>query len=91
MLADVQPEAYEEPQVCPYPGCGDKRLYLRQLYSKRLRDTLVHEVRAKRYHCLRVYPKGVSKAKSPLRLGGPAVLQLWSCCPGAEGSWASFV
>lgn len=80
LLPDVQPEVYEEPEVCPYPGCGGKRLYLRQLYPKRLRDTLVHEVRAKRYQCLkcfrtfRVYPKGVSKAKSSPRLRGLAVL-----------------
>ena len=79
LLPPVQPDVYGEPNACPY-GCSGSRFKLRQDWPKPLRDTLLREVVAHRYECLRcgrtfrVYPTGVSAAQSSARLKGLGVL-----------------
>ncbi len=79
LLPPVQPDVYEEPNACP-SRCGSIRLYLRQESPKRVRDTLVTEVVARHYECLRcrrtfrVYPTGISKVRTSARLKGLSVL-----------------
>lgn len=80
LLPPVEPGVYNEPVACPREGCGGKRLHLRQESPKRVRDTLVTEVVARRYECLRcgrtfrVYPTGISKVRTSSRLRGLSVL-----------------
>src|SRR5689334_6669977 len=80
LLPKVEAEKYAEPEECPNAGCGGKRFDLRQEVEKPVRDTVVREVKAKRYECLRcgqtfrVYPAGVSADQSSVRLKGLAVL-----------------
>jgi len=80
LLPRVEPDLYHEPRVCPYAGCGGHRFHLRQACRKAVRDTVVQEVIARRYECLRcgrtfrVYPVGVSDDQTSARLKGLAVL-----------------
>jgi len=80
LLPRVEPDLYPEPKVCPYPGCQGQRFHLRQEVRKPLRDTVLHEVVARRYECLRcgrtfrVYPVGVSEDQTSVRLKGVAIL-----------------
>jgi hypothetical protein len=80
LLPPVQPDVYREPAACPYEGCGGSLFGLRQDWHKPLRDTVLSEVVAHRYGCLRcgrtfrVYPTGVSRAQSSARLKGLGVL-----------------
>ena len=80
LLPSVRPDVYSEPVVCPYEGCGGTHFKLRQDWRKPLRDTLLTEVVAHRYQCLRcgrtfrVYPTGVSHAQVSARLKGLSVL-----------------
>jgi len=68
----VKPDAFQELQFCPYPGCKGE-------IPKPLRDTLYQEVKAYRYRCLRcgrmfrVYPTGVSREHFSQRVKGLAV------------------
>lgn len=80
LLPRVEPEKLEEPKVCPYEGCGGKRVRWHQDVKKALRDTKYEQVPAQRYQCLkckrtfRVYPPGVSRAQTSLRGKGLAVM-----------------
>ena len=76
----VQPDLYPEPPGCPYPACAGRHVQLRQSVTKPLRDTVLREVVARRYQCLRcgrtfrVYPVGVTHDQTSARLKGVAVL-----------------
>ena len=79
-LAKVNPEAIAVPTRCAYAGCGGRKFHLRQEVAKALRDTVYHEVQARRYQCLRckrtfrVYPEGASRAQTSQRVKGLAVM-----------------
>ncbi len=80
MLPVVRVDEYVLPTVCPGGGCGGTRFKLMQEATKRLRDTTLREVIARRYWCVRcgrtfrVYPSGVSRAQCSHRLKGLGVL-----------------
>lgn len=80
ILPHVVPEEIHAPTVCPYKGCGGRRFQLHQVVEKPLRDTRYPTVEAQRHECLRcgrtfrVYPRGVSRAQTSLRVKGLAVL-----------------
>jgi hypothetical protein len=80
LLPRVEPDVYPEPPVCPNPQCGGQHFHLRQEVAKPLRDSLLKEVTARRYECLRcgqtfrIYPKGVSADQTSDRLKGLGVL-----------------
>jgi transposase-like protein len=80
LLPKVEPGVFEEPRVCPNQKCGGKQFHLRQEVPKAVRDTVLHEVTARRYECLRcgqtfrVYPLGITADQTSLRLKGLAVL-----------------
>jgi len=75
VAAEIQP-----PVHCPYHGCGGHHFRFHQVVRKPLRDTGYREVEAYRYQCLRcertfrVYPTGVTRAQTSLRVKGLAVL-----------------
>ncbi len=78
-LPSVKPDAFQEPQVCPYPGCKGKHFRRVQEVPKPLRDTQYQEVKAQRCRCLRcgrtfrVYPTRVSRDPFSQRVKGLAV------------------
>ncbi len=80
LLPPVQPDTYVEPTRCPLSDCGGTRFKVRQYWRKPLRDTVLSEVVARRYECVRcqrtfrLYPTGVSRAHSSARLKGLGVL-----------------
>jgi hypothetical protein len=80
ILPRVEADLYPEPKVCPYPGCQGRHFQLRQESRKPVRDTVLREVVARRYGCLRcgrtfrVYPVGISEDHTSARLKGLAVL-----------------
>jgi hypothetical protein len=80
LLPKVEPEKWEEPTRCVYPGCAGRRFRLHQPVKKPLRDTIYQEVQVYRYQCLkcqrtfRVYPQGTSSAQTSQRVKGLAVL-----------------
>jgi hypothetical protein len=80
LLPPVRADVYDEPTACPYEGCTGTRFHMRQEWQKPVRDTLVTEVIARRYECLRcrrtfrVYPIGISKVQTSARLRGLGVL-----------------
>jgi len=67
-------------QECPYADCESGYFRFHQEVSKALRDTVYPEVSAHRYQCLRcqrtfrVYPAGVTRAQTSLRVKGLAVM-----------------
>ncbi len=78
ILPRVDPTEFTEPRECPY--CGGRYFRVLQTVSKPLRDTVCHQVCARRYVCLkcghtwRVYPTGVSRAQVSRRVEGLAVM-----------------
>jgi hypothetical protein len=78
-LPPVKPDAFQAPQICPYPGCKGRHFQQVQEVPKPLRDTQYQEVTAQRYRCLRcgrtfrVYPTGVSRDHFSQRVKGLAV------------------
>jgi hypothetical protein len=76
----LQPDAYPAVTGCPYPGCGGRHLQRWQAVRKPIRDTVLSEVVARRYRCLRcgrtfrVYPVGVGPDHTSARLRGVAVM-----------------
>lgn len=80
ILPVVKGDEYVVPAECPGGGCGGARFKLMQETTKRLRDTTLREVVARRYWCVRcgrtfrVYPSGVSRAQCSQRLKGLGVL-----------------
>ena len=80
ILPRVFPTDLQPPTLCPYEGCGGRHFQFHQAVEKPLRDTRYREVEAHRYECLRcrrtfrVYPQGVTRAQTSLRVKGLAVL-----------------
>lgn len=80
ILPQVVPMEMDPPTVCAYPGCDGRHFGFHQAVEKPLRDTRYPEVEAHRYQCLRcgrtfrVYPQGVTRAQTSLRVKGLAVL-----------------
>jgi hypothetical protein len=80
ILPQVAPTETHPPLCCPYQGCGGQHFRFHQVVAKPLRDTRYPEVEAYRYECLRcgrtfrVYPRGVTRAQTSLRVKGLAVL-----------------
>ncbi len=80
ILPVVKEGEFQEPTRCPYRGCTGKHFRLHQEVDKPLRDTVYPSVKARRYQCLRckrtfrVYPTGVSRAQTSLRVQGLAVM-----------------
>jgi transposase-like protein len=80
ILPPVQPEVYPAVVSCPYAGCGGQHVQHWQAVAKPLRDTVLSEVIAQRYRCVRcgrtfrVYPLGVSHDQTSARLKGVAVM-----------------
>jgi hypothetical protein len=76
----VKPDEISVPTACPHGHCGGRHFRLHQVVAKSVRDTLVAQVSARRYQCLRcrrtfrVYPTGVSQAPTSQRLKGLAVM-----------------
>jgi transposase-like protein len=81
-LPRVEPEHYEQPQCCPYVGCGGRHFKAHGVKGevKPLRDPHYSQVTAYRWRCLqcgrtfRVYPRGVSNDQQSDRLKGLSVL-----------------
>jgi hypothetical protein len=48
VLPKVNPQAIIVPTRCRYAGCNGRTFHLRQQVSKRLRDTVYHEVQVHR-------------------------------------------
>ena len=80
ILPRVEPTKIEPPDCCPYEECDGTRFRFHQAVEKPLRDTEYDQVIAHRYECLkcrrtfRVYPQGVSRAQTSLRVKGLAVM-----------------
>jgi hypothetical protein len=80
ILPPVQPERYPAVATCPYAGCGGQHFQHWQAVPKPLRDTVLTEVVALRYRCVRcgrtfrVYPIGVTHDQTSARLKGVAVM-----------------
>lgn len=80
ILPQVVPTEIRPPTNCPYKGCEGRHFQFHQAVEKPLRDTRYREVEAHRYECLRcrrtfrVYPQGVTRAQTSLRVKGLAVL-----------------
>jgi transposase-like protein len=80
LLPCVEPDEIKSPERCPHGQCGGRRFRLHQAVPKAVRDTGYHQVTAQRYQCLRcgctfrVYPQGVTQARSSQRLIALAVM-----------------
>jgi transposase-like protein len=80
LLPPVDPVRYPAVTTCPYGGCDGRHFQHWQAVSKPLRDTILTNVIAQRYRCVRcgrtfrVYPQGVSHDQSSARLKGVAVM-----------------
>ena len=80
ILPRVDPTAIALPERCPYEGCGGTHFRFHQAVEKPLRDTQYERVTAYRYTCrqcgrtFRVYPLGVTRAQTSLRVKGLAVM-----------------
>lgn len=80
LLPDVKTDEFSQPKKCPRAGCAGMRFYPRQIAQKKIVDTQYKEVSAWRYQCakcgctFRVYPKGVDKKQTSMRVQGMAVM-----------------
>jgi transposase-like protein len=76
----VEPDEMKLPERCPHGQCGGRHFRRHQAVPKAVRDTGYHVVTAQRYQCLRcgrtfrVYPQGVTQARSSQRLIALAVM-----------------
>jgi hypothetical protein len=74
LFPKVEPEKLAAPTHCAYPSCTSKKFRLRQVVRKALRDTVYKEVVVHRFQCLvcghtfRVYPEGISAARTSQRV-----------------------
>jgi transposase-like protein len=80
-IPQVDPNAMERPQVCPYEACDGEYFTPHQQHcEKPLRDPEFDRVNAKRWKCLqcgrtfRVYPEGVSDAERSDRLKAAGIM-----------------
>lgn len=80
LLPDVKTDEFSQPKKCPRAGCAGMRFYPRQIVRKKILDTQHKQVSAWRYQCakcgctFRVYPKGVNKKQTSMRVQGMAVM-----------------
>ena len=80
ILPTVKPGELALPKRCPYQGCSGTYFRHHQEVEKALKDTVYQQVMVHRYECLtcertfRVYPPGVTRAQTSLRVKGLAVL-----------------
>jgi transposase-like protein len=80
ILPRVDPAEIEPPDTCPYEDCDGTCFRFHQAVEKPLRDTEYDQVMAHRYECLkcgrtfRVYPRGVTRAQTSLRVKGLGVM-----------------
>jgi transposase-like protein len=80
LLPDVKATEFTQPKKCRRAGCAGMRFYPRQIAQKKIVDTKYKEVNAWRYQCakcgctFRVYPKGVNKKQTSMRVQGMAVM-----------------
>jgi hypothetical protein len=80
ILPRVEPTEIALPPICPYDDCEGKHFEFHQKVDKAIRDTVYDDVIAYRYECLcckctfRVYPRGVTRAQTSLRVQGLSVL-----------------
>jgi transposase-like protein len=80
ILPRVEPTLITVPSVCPYEGCQGAHFQHHQAVNKAVNDTVYEVLTAHRYKCLRcgrtfrVYPVGVSRAQTSMRLKGLAVM-----------------
>jgi len=80
LLPDVKATEFTQPKKCRRAGCAGMRFYPRQIAQKKIVDTRYKEVSAWRYQCakcgctFRVYPKGVNKKQTSMRVQGMAVM-----------------
>ena len=80
LLPAVKATEFTQPKKCRRAGCAGMRFYPRQIAQKKILDTKYKEVSAWRYQCakcgctFRVYPKGVNKKQTSLRVQGMAVM-----------------
>lgn len=79
-LPQVNPEVYEEMEVCPACGCEHFKEHGKKGYPKKVRDVNYDEVSSHRVKCVRCkktfrnYPQGVSQAEQSDHLKGMSVL-----------------
>lgn len=81
-LPKIEPEAYDEPEQCPYEKCDGKHFkpYGSKGEKKAIRDLRYERVQSYRWRCLkcgrrfRVYPRGVSNAQQSKPLQAITVL-----------------
>jgi hypothetical protein len=82
ILPRVDPAEVEPPDTCPYEDCDGTCFRFHQAVEKPLRDTEYDQVTAHRYECLkcgrtfRVYPRGVTRAQTSLRVKGLGVIPI---------------
>ncbi len=80
LLPDVKTTEFSQPKKCPRAGCAGMRFYPRQIAQKKIVDTQYKEVSAWPYQCakcgctFRVYPKGVNKKQTSMRICGMAIM-----------------
>lgn len=80
ILPRVQPGRISPPRECVYDDCQGMHFRHHQEAKKALKDTVYAEVVAQRYECLscrrtfRVYPEGVNRGQTSLRVKGLAVM-----------------
>ena len=80
ILPQVVPTDIRPPIVCRYEGCDGRHFQFHEAAEKPMRDTRYPVVEAHRYKCLRcgqtfrVYPQGVTRAQTSLRVKGLATM-----------------
>jgi transposase-like protein len=80
ILPRLEPTVMSRPSICPHEGCQGTRFQHHQEVPKPVKDTVYEAVPAQRHRCLRcgrtfrVYPRGVTRAQTSMRLKGLAVM-----------------
>jgi hypothetical protein len=80
ILPRLEPTVMTLPATCPYEDCQGAHFQHHQDVLKPVKDTVYEAVSAQRHECLRcgrtfrVYPCGVSRAQTSMRLKGLAVM-----------------
>jgi transposase-like protein len=80
ILPRLEPTVITLPATCPYEDCQGAHFQHHQDVLKPVKDTVYEAVLAQRYECLRcgrtfrVYPRGVTRAQTSMRLKGLAVM-----------------
>ena len=80
ILPSLEPMVMTRPSICPHEGCRGARFQHHQEVPKPVKDAVYEAVPAQHHRCLRcgrtfrVYPRGVTRAQTSLRLKGLAVM-----------------